>query len=128
MNKSNHSIYAVITGGGTSGHVIPALAIAELLVDSGYSQNQIHIVGTLNGVETKLVPPTRIPLTLLDVRGFSRKLSLESLKINLQAVLMLRRAIDNATALLQSLKPAVVISVGGYGLSLIHISEPTRPY
>lgn len=115
MNKSNHSIYAVITGGGTSGHVIPALAIAELLVDSGCSQNQIHIVGTLNGVETKLVPPTRIPLTLLDVRGFSRKLSFSSLKTNLQAVLMLRRAIDNATALLQSLKPAVVISVGGYG-------------
>ena len=115
MNRSNHLIYAVITGGGTSGHVIPALAIAELLVDSGYSQNQIHIVGTLNGVETKLVPPTRIPLTLLDVRGFNRKLSFSSLKTNLQAVLMLRRAIDHATALLQSLKPAVVISVGGYG-------------
>ena len=115
MNKSNHSIYAVITGGGTSGHVIPALAIAELLVDSGYSQNQIHIVGTLNGVETRLVPPTKIPLTLLDVRGFSRSLSIASIKTNLNAVLMLRHAIANATVLLQSLKPAVVISVGGYG-------------
>ena len=115
MDKSNHLIYAVITGGGTSGHVIPALAIAELLVDSGYSQNQIHFVGTLNGVETKLVPPTKIPLTLLDVRGFSRNFSFASLMTNLHAALMLRRAIDNATVLLQSLKPAVVISVGGYG-------------
>ena len=115
MNKSNQAIYAVITGGGTSGHVIPALAIAELLVDSGYSQNQIHFVGTLNGAETRLVPPTKIPLTLLDVRGFNRKLSFSSLKTNLHALLMLRRAIANATALLQSLKPAVVVSVGGYG-------------
>ena len=94
---------------------MPALAIAELLVDSGYSQNQIHMVGTMNGVETKLVPPTGIALTLLDVRGFSRKLSFVAMKKNLQTVIMLRRAIDNATALLQTLKPAVVISVGGYG-------------
>ena len=94
---------------------MPALAIAELLVDSGYSQNQIHMVGTMNGVETKLVPPTGIALTLLDVRGFSRELSIVAMKKNLQTVIMLRRAIDNATALLQSLKPAVVISVGGYG-------------
>ena len=115
MNKSNHLVFAVITGGGTSGHVMPALAIAELLIDSGFSQNQIHIVGTVNGVETKLVPPTGIALTLLDVRGFSRKLSLAALKTNLQTVIMLRRAIGNAIALLQSLKPAVVISVGGYG-------------
>ena len=73
------------------------------------------MVGTMNGVETKLVPPTGIALTLLDVRGFSRKLSFVAMKKNLQTVIMLRRAIDNATALLQSLKPAVVISVGGYG-------------
>ena len=115
MDKSNHSIYAVITGGGTSGHVMPALAIAELLVDSGYSQNQIHFVGTLNGVETRLVPPTKIPLTLLDVRGFRRNFSFTSFKTNLHAALLLRRAINNAVTLLHSLKPAVVISVGGYG-------------
>ena len=105
----------MITGGGTSGHVMPALAIAELLVDSGYSQNQIHFVGTLNGVETRLVPPTKIPLTLLDVRGFRRNFSFTSLKTNLHAALLLRRAINNAVTLLNSLKPAVVISVGGYG-------------
>ena len=105
----------MITGGGTSGHVMPALAMAELLIDSGFSRDQIHLVGTVNGIETKLVPPTGIALTLLDVRGFSRKLSLVALKTNLQAVIMLRRATSNAAALLQSLKPAVVISVGGYG-------------
>jgi UDP-N-acetylmuramate--alanine ligase len=115
VDKSNHSIYAVITGGGTSGHVMPALAIAELLVDSGYSQNQIHFVGTLNGVETRLVPPTKIPLTLLEVRGFRRNFSFTSFKTNLHAALLLRRAINNAVTLLHSLKPAVVVSVGGYG-------------
>jgi UDP-N-acetylglucosamine--N-acetylmuramyl-(pentapeptide) pyrophosphoryl-undecaprenol N-acetylglucosamine transferase len=114
LKKSNR-LFAVITGGGTSGHVMPALAIAELLIDSGFSRDQIHLVGTVNGVETKLVPPTGVSLTLLDVRGFRRKLSLVALKTNFQTVIMLSRAISNATALLQSLKPAVVISVGGYG-------------
>lgn len=115
LKKPDSHVFAVITGGGTSGHVIPALAIAELLIDSGYLHNQLHFIGTLNGVETKLVPPTNIPMTLLDVGGFSRELSFGSLKKNLKALFLLRNAINSSTILLQSLKPAIVVSVGGYG-------------
>ena len=114
-SRLSKSVFAVITGGGTSGHVIPALAIAELLVDHGYSTEHLHFVGTINGVETRLVPPTKMPLTLLDVHGFSRKFSPQAVKQNVKAVFSLRNAIAQAEILLRALQPRVVISVGGYG-------------
>jgi len=40
--------FAVITGGGTSGHVVPAMAIAELLVDAGHDMTTLHYVGSSN--------------------------------------------------------------------------------
>ena len=56
MTASALSTFAVITGGGTSGHVVPAIAIAELLIDQGYSPNQIHYVGSTRGVESAMIP------------------------------------------------------------------------
>jgi UDP-N-acetylglucosamine--N-acetylmuramyl-(pentapeptide) pyrophosphoryl-undecaprenol N-acetylglucosamine transferase len=67
--------FAVVTGGGTSGHVIPALAIAEGLVARGHAVDEVHYVGTSSGVEQRLVPPTGHPMTLLDVVGLQRSLS-----------------------------------------------------
>ena len=71
--------FAVVTGGGTSGHVIPALAIAEGLVARGHAVDEIHYVGTSNGVEQRLVPPTGHPMTLFDVIGLQRSLSRRNL-------------------------------------------------
>jgi len=115
LTNPNHTVFAVITGGGTSGHVVPALAIAELLIDAGHASQQLHIIGTINGIETALVPPTQIPLTLLDVCGFSRDISFSSLKRNIRAIRALRRATKQAEQLLRALKPQVLVSVGGYG-------------
>ncbi len=67
--------FAVVTGGGTSGHVLPALAIADALVAAGHDPATIHYVGTERGVETTLVPPTGYAHTLLDVVGLQRSLS-----------------------------------------------------
>ena len=114
MTVSRPTFFAVITGGGTSGHVIPALAIAELLQDGGISKDQLHFVGSTNGVETTLVPPTGIPMSLLTVQGFSRGLSLRALKQNIRTLRVLRNASRHAERLLSSLRPAVVVSVGGY--------------
>ena len=50
--------FAVIAGGGTSGHVLPAIAIAEALTDSGIDLSQIYYTGARRGVETELVPTT----------------------------------------------------------------------
>lgn len=102
--------YAVVTGGGTSGHVIPALAIAEGLVARGHAADEIHYVGTVHGVEQRLVPPTGHPMTLLDVVGLQRSLS----KRNLGFLPKMVRATRESKRLLRELQPKVVVNVGGY--------------
>ena len=114
MTASRPTFFAVITGGGTSGHVIPALAIAELLQDGGVSKDQLHFVGSTNGIETTLVPPTGISMSLLTVQGFGRGLSPRVLKKNFRTFQVLRNASRHAERLLSSLRPSVVVSVGGY--------------
>ncbi|MFM7494194.1 MAG: glycosyltransferase, partial [Acidimicrobiaceae bacterium] len=119
MTASSHTVFAVITGGGTSGHVIPALAIAELLQDAGISKDQLHFVGSSTGIETTLVPPTGISMSLLTVQGLGRMWSAQALKRNIRTMQILRNATRNAERILLSLQPAVVVSVGGY------VSVPT---
>jgi UDP-N-acetylglucosamine--N-acetylmuramyl-(pentapeptide) pyrophosphoryl-undecaprenol N-acetylglucosamine transferase len=104
--------YAVVTGGGTSGHVIPALAIAEALVDAGHDPAGIHYVGARRGIETRLLPPTPFPHTFLEVSGLQR--SWRRWRENVVLPLRLARAVRDAGRLLDELTPRVVISVGGY--------------
>ena len=55
---SEPGAFAVITGGGTAGHVLPALAIAEALVDAGHDPSTLHYVGAQRGIETRLLAGT----------------------------------------------------------------------
>lgn len=105
------SAYAVVTGGGTSGHVLPALAIADALVAAGHPKGSIHYVGTQRGVEQRLAPESGYAHTLLDVVGLQRSLSSR----NLAFPSKLRAATKQAEQLLRDLQPSVVVNVGGYG-------------
>ena len=71
----------LIAGGGTAGHVLPGLAIAEALVSSGVVENQssVYLVGSRRGIEVDLVPPTGFDLTVLPGRGIQRRLTLANL-------------------------------------------------
>ena len=101
---------AVVTGGGTSGHALPAIAIMDRLVAAGHAPESLHYVGTERGIEARLLPPTGYAYTLLDVVGLQRSLSLR----NLAFVPKLVRATWRARRLLRDLRPAVVVNVGGY--------------
>ena len=103
--------FAVVTGGGTSGHVLPALAIADALVAAGHLAGSVHYVGTERGLETRLLPPSGHPYTFLDVVGLQRSFS----RRNLAFMPKLFRAVRGAKALLRELQPKVVVNVGGYG-------------
>lgn len=94
--------------------MVPALAIAEQLVDGGCDPAEVHLVGTYGGRETRLVPAAGHPLTLLDVRGFRRGRSPSALRHDLGSLARLARATRTADALVAALRPRVVVSVGGY--------------
>ena len=106
--------YAVITGGATSGHVVPALAIIELLVEAGHNRETLIYVGSDRGVETTLVPQTGIACVFLGVDGLQRGLSLAKIKRNLRMLPTMMRATQLATQVLVQHRPRVVVSVGGY--------------
>lgn len=102
--------FAVVTGGGTSGHVLPAIAIADALVARGHRPDEIVYIGAQRGIETRLLPNTPYPHHFLDVVGLQRRLAVSNLGFPFKLV----RAIVAARRLLRGLRPAVVISVGGY--------------
>ena len=102
--------FAVVSGGGTAGHVLPALAVAEGLVDRGHPVDSIHYVGAERGIETRLLPETPYPHTFFDVVGFQRSFS----RRNLGFLPKMWRSRRGAISLLRSLDPKVVVSVGGY--------------
>jgi undecaprenyldiphospho-muramoylpentapeptide beta-N-acetylglucosaminyltransferase len=102
--------WAVIAGGGTAGHVVPAIAIGEALVARGHPRSSIHFVGSKRGIDRRLVPAAGFNLTLLPGRGLARKLTVE----NLQSLFGFAAGLVLAVALLARLRPAVVVSMGGY--------------
>ncbi len=106
--------YAVITGGATSGHVVPALSIIELLAEAGHPRETLVYVGSDRGVETTLVPQTGIACVFLSVDGLQRGLSLAKIKRNLRMLPTMMRATQLATQVLVQHRPRVVVSVGGY--------------
>ncbi len=123
--QSNKSVWAVIAGGGTAGHVHPGLAVARALVKRGYGPEMIHFVGSARGAERELVPAAGFELTLLPGRGIQRQISLQ----NAKSVWGLAQAIRQAVSLLRRLNPSVVLGVGGYAsvacvLAARHLNIP----
>ena len=101
----------LVTGGGTAGHVLPALAIATELHDRGHA---IHLVGAERGLETRLFPDSGFESTLLPGRGIARSLAPRRILDNIGAVVGLVRAFLQAIGLVRRHRPVAVVAVGGY--------------
>lgn len=99
---------AILAGGGTGGHVIPALAIAHELRDK--FDAEVIFVGTSRGIETRLVPAAGFPLKLIDVG----QLKNVSVVTRLKTLFALPRAVFASSEILREFRPEVVIGVGGY--------------
>lgn len=110
MTRDGSATFAVVTGGGTAGHVLPALAVAEALVAAGHEPESVHYVGSRRGIETRLLPDTPFGHTFFDVVGFQRRIT----RRNLGFVPKMVRSTRAAVRLLRRLDPRVVVSVGGY--------------
>jgi len=110
----NNRRYALVAGGGTAGHLQPALAIAEALVDRGHPRTSIEFVGSSRGQDRAALAGRGFPLTLLPGRGIARSLGPADLVRNLGALVGLSVGCLRALALVSRTRPAVVVSVGGY--------------
>ena len=113
-NRETFPIFAVIAGGGTSGHIVPGLAIAELLVESGQRPESLYFLGSDRGAEVTLLANSPYPHSMLRVDGFQRSWHPRSLIRTAAMIPMMLRAVRSARELLVSLQPKVVVSVGGY--------------
>ncbi len=94
----------VVAGGGTGGHIYPALAIAKAL------GGEILYIGGQKGIEKEILPATGLEYRLIDVEGFSRKLTLKNVVTAYKAF----RATNQMKKILKDYQPDVVIATGGY--------------
>ena len=99
----------LIAGGGTGGHVFPAIAIAQEWLSRG-KEREVVLVGTQRGIEMKLVPAAGLPLETIRVAGLKGKAGTTLLK-NLG---MLGNGLSDAFTVLKKHKPEVAFGVGGY--------------
>lgn len=101
--------YVIISGGGTGGHIYPALATAEALQKLD-SELEIIFVGAEGKMETQIIPHYGYPLITLPIRGFQRR----KLKANLKLPLQIMASLFKALKILNRYKPVAVVGTGGY--------------
>jgi UDP-N-acetylglucosamine--N-acetylmuramyl-(pentapeptide) pyrophosphoryl-undecaprenol N-acetylglucosamine transferase len=99
----------LIAGGGTGGHVFPALAVAQEWLSRG-KEREVVLVGTERGIEMKLVPQAGLPLETLRVAGLKGKGGATLLK----NVAMLAPGFLDARRVFHKHKPVAAFGVGGY--------------
>ena len=99
----------LITGGGTGGHIYPALAMARY-VKNARPGASILFVGAEGGMEEKIVPDAGFPLETLPVKGFSRK----QITGAFHTVYLLGNACVRAKRIIERFKPEAVFGTGGY--------------
>lgn len=99
----------IISGGGTGGHVFPAISIADEL-RSRLDNADILFIGAKNRLEMEKVPEAGYPIIGLPVEGFRRSFSLVNIKVLLKLLVSLNRA----RKIIKEFRPAVVVGVGGY--------------
>jgi len=98
-----------MVGGGTGGHIYPAIAIAEAIQDK-ILDSQILFVGSEGGIEERLVPEARFSLVTIKARGMLRKISYKSITAPFMAV----AGFFDSLKTLKSFKPDIIVATGGF--------------
>ena len=107
----------IIAGGGTGGHLFPAIAIGEEIKER-FPKAEIHFIGSDFGLEAKVFPVKDLLHTLLPIRGLQRGLSLGSILKNLTLPYRLLRSLLKVSTLFKEFDPTLVIGTGGYASAL----------
>ncbi len=106
-------MHILFAGGGTAGHINPALAVADYIKEK-HPDAKISYIGTPTKLEAKLVPQKGYDFYPVSVSGFQRKMNFSAIKHNAIAAKQAVTASFAAKKLLKRLKPDVVVGTGGY--------------
>ncbi|MEA3445047.1 MAG: undecaprenyldiphospho-muramoylpentapeptide beta-N-acetylglucosaminyltransferase [Bacteroidota bacterium] len=108
MSEQNN-IRVIISGGGTGGHIFPAISIADALKEND-ANIEILFVGANNRMEMERVPAAGYKIIGLPISGFQRRLTFK----NLSFFFKLIRSLQKSSSVLKDFKPHVAVGVGGY--------------
>lgn len=101
----------IISGGGTGGHIYPALALIQQLIDQNIAtKDDILYVGTHKGLESRIVPEQGLKFEAIEIQGFKRSLNLT----NFKTVSLFIQSIKRSKDLIRQFKPDIVVGTGGY--------------
>lgn len=106
-------MHILFAGGGTAGHINPALAVAQYIVKK-HPDAKISYIGKTGGMEERLVKNLGFDFYGIDVAGFQRKLTVKNIGRNISAVKKALTSSSRSKKLLKMLKPDVVVGTGGY--------------
>lgn len=99
----------LISGGGTGGHIYPALSILKQ-IEEQEADSQFLYIGSQNGLESGIVRKSDIPFKSIEISGFKRKLSSD----NIKTIIRFLKGVRIARQYIHQFKPDVVIGTGGY--------------
>jgi len=102
-------VKVIVTGGGTGGHIYPALAIAKGLQEA-YNNCEILYVGTQKGLEANILPKTEFNYKFITVDGLPRRINLESLKSGIKLI----KGLGQSFKIISDFKPDAIVATGGY--------------
>ncbi len=127
---TSSTLRIALAGGGTGGHIIPALAIAEELQryiakESVFSSVDFLFYGSDYGMENKLIPEAGFKLVTLPIRGLSRSLSLAGFKQNLMLPGRMLLSVRKANKSLLAFNPHIMVGTGGYA-SAVPVRQALR--
>ena len=109
MKQNQQNKRFIISGGGTGGHIFPAISIARALMKLE-PKSEILFVGAEDRMEMEKVPAAGFQIIGLPVSGFIRKLSLENIKV----LINLAKSLRKARKIIKDFDPCVAIGTGGY--------------
>jgi len=113
----DEEIHIMIAGGGTGGHLYPALAIGEEIMKRT-NKVKVHYIGSEFGLEAKILPNKGLPHTLLPISGFQRSLTINNILKNLALCIRIPLSIKKIKSLFDKMDPKVVIGTGGYASAI----------
>ncbi len=106
-------MHILFAGGGTAGHINPALAVADYIKER-HSDAKISYIGTAEKLEARLVPEKGYDFYTIDVAGFQRKITPGNIVKNISAVKKAVVSSIDSKKLLKELNPDIVVGTGGY--------------